>query len=177
MSAAEHAEEIRSLRRQGLSLQEIGDHYGVSRERIRQIAGDVLTPQEIRGSVSLSVTPIELEIYLIPNLVRLSLCEEPRCCRPAEQEIDGRPYCSGHQGQVRYRSDPRRRERHKAAVKSWAKRNREKVREINRRASRGRCPICCRDYVNIRSHIRRVHPDGDYRALLSEARREIMEAR
>lgn len=164
MREFERREGMEALRRQGKTLEEIGKTYGVTRERVRQLVGHVVKD---RG-VGRAFDEVELVIEN-PWGLGTFWCEG---CGEILTYNAGYGLCVACYSRRRWRnSSDEHKRKHREHVKSWQRRNPQKTRESNRRANRGRCPLCDREYAHIYSHLKSVHP-ADYRPLLDQVNEE-----
>lgn len=113
----ERHEEMRQMRREidpSYTLEEIGERFGVTRERVRQVTEGVSPGRDVERALATALplyAPIEVEI-VNPWGVK-ELCQ--RCLRPAVQETAWGPACAACQTSVRLHNDPNYREIHRKA--------------------------------------------------------------
>lgn len=142
MKATTRNEEMIAMRRRGASFEEIGERFGVTRQRANQLAAHVITDAEVA-----SVLPLEIEITFPRHGLRVKdfPCEREGCLRPASQEVGGKLVCNAHQSNERYRTDPDYRQSASRSQRKW---------------HQGYCAHCQREYANLWLHQRHHCPGG-----------------
>lgn len=142
-------QEIRDLRADGWTLEDIGSRFGITRERARQIAGNVVQWWEAEV-----VIPLRVELT-IRNPWRLrALCAEKGCLKRASTLNR----CNSHQALYRYRHDLN-------GYKATHDR-------ATRRYMAGTCPACEKRYAHIWQHFRMQLHEHDGAELRAQLRAE-----